>query len=188
MQLMRDAGLAVMIDPAGNLVGLLEGSDPSRKPLLIGSHIDSVPEGGSYDGDVGSLSAIEVAKILNESGIKLHHPLQGIIFQNEEGGVIGSHILAAGFDDKLLNMKSQSGKTVREGIEFIGGDLSKLAEAQRQPGTVSGYFELHIEQGAVQRDARAGDLGARVARLGRDRQCGKEIGVEYPADAQRRWT
>ena len=146
-RLMRDAGLDVVIDPAGNIVGSRAGSDSSLKPLLIGSHIDSVPEGGNYDGDVGSLSAIEVAQVLNESGTKLRHPLQVIIFQNEEGGTIGSHIIGAGFDDKLLNIRSQSGKTIREGIPFIGGDLSRLAQAQRPAGSIAGYFELHIEQG-----------------------------------------
>ena len=147
MRLMREAGLEVVIDPAGNIVGSRAGNDPSLKPLLIGSHIDSVPEGGNYDGDVGSLSAIEVAQVLNESGTKWRHPLQVIIFQNEEGGTIGSHIIGAGFDDKLLNIKSQSGKSTREGIQFIGGDLSRLAQVQRQPGSIAGYFELHIEQG-----------------------------------------
>src|SRR5215510_12668737 len=149
MRLMREAGLDVSIDAAGNIVGTRAGTDPSLKPLLIGSHIDSVPEGGNYDGDVGSLSAIEVAQALNEHGIKLRHPLQVLIFQNEEGGTIGSHILGAGFNDELLNRKSQSGKTMREGIQFIGGNLDKLAEAQRQPGSVAAYFELHIEQGAT---------------------------------------
>src|SRR5262247_1326262 len=76
MRLMREAGLDVSIDAAGNIVGTRAGTDPSLKPLLIGSHIDSVPEGGNYDGDVGSLSAIEVAQTLNEHGVKLRHPLQ----------------------------------------------------------------------------------------------------------------
>jgi len=149
MRLMREAGLEVAIDPAGNIIGYRSGSDPSLKPLLIGSHIDSVPEGGNYDGDVGSLSAIEVAQVLREGGVNLRHPLQVLIFQNEEGGTVGSHLLGVGFDDKLLKLKSQSGKTIREGIQFVGGDLSKLAQAQRQPGSIAGYFELHIEQGAT---------------------------------------
>ena len=149
MRLMREAGLEVQIDPAGNIVGSRPGSDPSLKPLLIGSHIDSVPEGGNYDGDAGSLSAIEVAQVLREKGLSLRHPLQVIIFQNEEGGTVGSHILGVGADDKLLNIKSQSGKTIREGIPFVGGDLSKLAQAQRKPGSIAGYFELHIEQGGT---------------------------------------
>src|SRR6516162_2087607 len=94
--LMKDAGLQVHIDAAGNIVGTRAGADASLKPLLIGSHIDSVPMGGNYDGDVGSLSAIEVAQTLKESQNKLRHPLEVVIFQNEEGGTIGSLALGEG--------------------------------------------------------------------------------------------
>src|SRR3989442_11189451 len=69
MGLMRSAGLEVSIDAAGNLVGRRAGSDATMKPLVMGSHIDSVPEGGNFDGDVGSMSAIEVAQTLNEKKI-----------------------------------------------------------------------------------------------------------------------
>src|SRR5205807_6054141 len=149
MRLMREAQLDVHVDAAGNIVGTRAGSDPSLKPLLIGSHIDSVPEGGNYDGDVGSLSAIEVAQILKQNNVALRHPLQVIIFQNEEGGTIGSHAIGFGLEEKLLNLTSQSGKTIREGTRFLGGDLSQLAAVQRQPGSIAGYFELHIEQGGT---------------------------------------
>ncbi len=149
MRLMREAQLDVQIDAAGNIVGSRAGSDPSLKPLLIGSHIDSVPEGGNYDGDVGSLSAIEVAQVLKQNNMALRHPLQVIIFQNEEGGTIGSHAIGFGLEEKLLNQVSQSGKTIREGIQLIGGDLSRLKSAQRQRGSIAGYFELHIEQGGI---------------------------------------
>ncbi len=93
MELMRAADLEVSIDAAGNIVGSRPGSDPSLKPLLIGSHIDSVPEGGNYDGQVGSVSAIEVAQVLKEQQIQLRHPLQVIIFQDEEGGTVGSRAI-----------------------------------------------------------------------------------------------
>lgn len=149
MSLMKQAGLEVRIDPAGNIVGSRPGSDPSLKPLLIGSHIDSVPEGGNYDGDVGSLSAIEVAQILKEKNIKLRHPLEVIIFQNEEGGTVGSQAIGEGLNDKLLNLVSQSGKTIRDGTRFIGGNPEQIASAQRRPGSIAGYFELHIEQGGI---------------------------------------
>src|SRR5579872_5227980 len=121
MRLMRDAGLKVEIDAAGNIAGMLDGSDPSLKPLLLGSHIDSVPQGGNYDGDVGSLSAIEVAQTLKEHNARLRHPLQVIIFQNEEGGLLGSSAIARGIDAARLNLVSQSGKTIRGGIKFLGG-------------------------------------------------------------------
>jgi len=147
--LMRDAGLEVTVDAAGNIVGTRAGGDVSAKPLLIGSHIDSVPDGGNYDGDVGSISAIEVAQTLAENKARLKHPLQVIIFQNEEGGTYGSHAIGVGLDEKDLNRVSQSGKTMRDGIAFIGGDPSTVASVRRQPGSISGYFELHIEQGST---------------------------------------
>lgn len=147
--LMKEAGLEVAVDAAGNIVGRRAGSEPYLKPLLIGSHIDSVPEGGNYDGDVGSLSAIEVAQILRENKLALRHPLEVIIFQNEETVTIGSQALATGVDEKHLNLVSPSGKTIREGTRVLGGNPDQLASARRQPGSIAGYFELHIEQGGT---------------------------------------
>src|SRR6476646_5822989 len=121
ISLMKQAGLDVHIDAAGNIVGTRAGSDASLKPLLIGSHIDSVPEGGNYDGDVGSMSAIEVAQTLKEHNVTLRHPLRVVIWANEEGVTVGSQAAGHGVDAKMLNMVSQSGKTIRDGIRFIGG-------------------------------------------------------------------
>jgi N-carbamoyl-L-amino-acid hydrolase len=147
ISLMKQAGLDVHIDAAGNIIGTRPGAGTGLKPLLIGSHIDSVPMGGNYDGDVGSLSAIEVAQVLHEKQITLRHPLEVIIFQNEEGGTIGSQALSEGLDEKHLNLISNSGKTIREGTRIVGGDPDRLASARRQSGSIAGYFELHIEQG-----------------------------------------
>src|SRR5262245_57322870 len=151
MRLMKEAGMDVSLDVAGNIVGYRSGSDSSLKPLLIGSHIDSVPEGGNYDGDVGSMAAIEVAQLLAERRSPLRHPLQVVIFQNEEGGTVGSRALGEGLlpTDKFLNTTTNSGKTVREGITFIGGDVERMATARRAPSSIAGYFELHIEQGGT---------------------------------------
>lgn len=149
MKLMREAKLDVSIDAAGNIVGRRAGGDPSLKPLVIGSHIDSVPEGGKYDGDVGSMGAIEVAETLAENNAALRHPLEVIIFQNEEGGTIGSHAIAKGLTEKELNLVTNSKKTIREGVRFIGGDPNKLASVVRKPGDIAAYVELHIEQGGI---------------------------------------
>jgi len=145
--LMKEAGLSVHIDAAGNIVGTRPGSDPALKPLLLGSHIDSVPMGGNYDGDVGSLSAIEVAQTLQEKRIVLRHPVEVILFQNEEGGTVGSQALGEGLSNAKLDLVSQSGKTIREGIRLLGGDPDRVVTASRQPGSIAGYFELHVEQG-----------------------------------------
>ncbi len=149
MKLLREAKLDVSIDAAGNIIGRRAGKDTNLKPLLIGSHIDSVPAGGSYDGQVGSMGAIEVAQTLAENNVMLRHPLEVILFQNEEGGTIGSHALANALTERELNQTTNSKKTIREGIKFIGGDPGKLAGVVRKRGDIAGYLELHIEQGGV---------------------------------------
>lgn len=147
--LMRAARLEVNIDAAGNIVGRRGGDDSALKPLVMGSHIDSVPEGGNYDGDVGSLGAIEVAQTIAEHRLTTRHSLELIIFADEEGGTIGSHALSGEITDKQLNLVSNSGKTIRDGIKFIGGDPGKLASIRRKRGDIATYLELHIEQGGI---------------------------------------
>src|SRR5438876_2365684 len=147
--LMQQAKLDVAIDAAGNIIGRRTGSDRSLKPLLFGSHIDSVPEGGNYDGVVGSLAAIEVAQTLAENNLTTRHPLEVVIFQNEEGGLIGSRAMNGELTEKELDLVSRSGKTIREGIKFIGGDPAKLSGVKRDKGSIAAYLELHIEQGGI---------------------------------------
>jgi N-carbamoyl-L-amino-acid hydrolase len=150
MTLMRVADLDVSVDAAGNIIGRRRSSSETKlRPILIGSHIDSVPEGGNYDGDVGSLGAIEVAQTLAENNVYTNHPLEVVIFQNEEGGLIGSEAMIGVLTDKELDHVSSSGKTIREGINFIGGDVSKLASVKREKGSIAAYLELHIEQGGT---------------------------------------
>ena len=147
MNLLRGAQLEVSIDAAGNIVGRLSGSDRSLKPLMIGSHIDSVPQGGMYDGQVGSMGAIEVAQTLAEHNVRLRHPLEVVLFQNEEGGTVGSTAIAKGLTEENLSVVTNSKKTIREGIKFIGGDPDKLSSVVRKKGDIAAYVELHIEQG-----------------------------------------
>lgn len=147
--LMRAANLDVGVDAAGNIWGRRAGSEAGRKPLIFGSHIDSVPEGGNYDGTVGSLGAIEVARTLAESKVTTRHPLEVVIFQNEEGGTVGSRALVGEVSESDLRLTTKSGKTIGEGITFIGGDLTKLASVRRAPGAAAAYVELHIEQGGT---------------------------------------
>ena len=148
-RLMREAKLEVSVDAAANIIGRRAGSDPSLKPIIFGSHIDSVPEGGNYDGDVGSLGAIEVAQALAEASIVTKHPLEVVIFQNEEGGLWGSHAMTADLTADELGTVSRSGKSIREGIAFLGGDPDNLARTRRRRGDFHAYLELHIEQGGV---------------------------------------
>jgi N-carbamoyl-L-amino-acid hydrolase len=149
MEWMRVAKLAPTIDYAGNIVGRRAGQDASLKPLVFGSHIDSVPEGGNYDGNVGSTGAIEVAQTLAERGITTRHPIEVVVWQNEEGGLYGSRAVSGQLTPAELKNVSSSGKTIEQGIAFIGGDVAKLDQVRRKRGDIAGYFELHIEQGGT---------------------------------------
>jgi N-carbamoyl-L-amino-acid hydrolase len=149
MGLMQAAGLAVSIDAAGNILGRREGSDPDLPPLMLGSHIDSVPEGGHYDGPLGSLGAIEIVQSLADRRVSTRHPIVVVIFQNEEGGKTGSRVMSGVFKAEELDLISHSGRTIREGITFSGGDPENLAAARIGPGEIAAFLELHVEQGAV---------------------------------------
>ncbi|HZQ92514.1 MAG TPA: Zn-dependent hydrolase [Terriglobales bacterium] len=146
MDLMRSARLEPRVDAAGNIFGDRAGSDASLKPILFGSHIDSVPSGGNFDGDLGSLSAIEVIRTLNESNTTTRHPLRVAIWANEEGGLVGSRSAAGELPPEELD-RVVNGVRRREGIAKIGGAPDRLAEARIPQHSFHCYIELHIEQG-----------------------------------------
>jgi beta-ureidopropionase / N-carbamoyl-L-amino-acid hydrolase len=153
MDKMRAAGLDARVDFAGNIVGRRAGSNPALKPIVFGSHVDSVPDGGNFDGTVGSLSAIEVAQTLSETGARTRHPLEVVVWANEEGGLYGSRAVSGQLAASQLANRAWSGKTIEEGIAFLGGQPSRLAEVRRQRGDIATYLELHIEQGGyLERD------------------------------------
>jgi N-carbamoyl-L-amino-acid hydrolase len=147
--LMEEAGLEVRVDEAGNILGRRKGRDESLPPILFGSHIDSVPDGGNYDGDVGVIGAIECAQVLADGGVTTRHPLEVVVFADEEGGLIGSRGMIGELTREALEIVGHSGKTVRRGLRDIGGDPDHLERAIRRPGEVAAYLELHVEQGGV---------------------------------------
>jgi N-carbamoyl-L-amino-acid hydrolase len=147
-ELMRGAGLDVSVDVAGNLWGRRPGTEPALEPLVLGSHIDSVPDGGNYDGQVGSMGAVEVAWTLADTGRATRHPVHFVIFPNEEGGKTGSRALAGKVRPEELDIVTASGFTIGDGLRRIGGDPDRLAEAARPAGSVAAFLELHVEQGA----------------------------------------
>ncbi len=149
MELMRGADLMVRVDPAGNMLGRREGTLPGGAPILFGSHIDSVPEGGNYDGDVGSLSAIEVAQTLGSNAYKNRHPLEVVVWADEESGLTGSRGFIGDLSDEELRAPGRDGVPLDEKIQRIGGNPLRLAEAKHAPGSVAAYVELHIEQGGL---------------------------------------
>src|SRR5438093_1576201 len=149
MDLMRAVGLAAGIDPAGNIFGVRAGSRPSALPLLFGSHIDSVPEGGNYDGDVGSCSAIEVAHTLLERGYRNRHPLHVVIWCDEESGLTGSRGFIGDLPPDEIARPGRDGVLLADKIRRIDGDPARIAEARHGPGSIAAYVELHIEQGGI---------------------------------------
>ena len=142
-------GLETHTDFAGNIVATRAGTKKNMKPIVFGSHIDRVPNGGNYDGCVGSMAALEVIQTLNEKNIKTKHPLQVIIFSNEEGGVMGSRAIAGHLGKSALGVKNSTGYTMGEGIMRLGGDTTRLAEVARKEGDLAAFLELHIEQGGI---------------------------------------
>lgn len=149
MQLMKDAGLNPIVDHGGNIIGKRKGKKPSLKPIAFGSHIDMVPDGGNYDGTLGSLSALEVIEVLNENRMVTEHPLEVIIFANEEGGLIGSRAMVGQLTDDGLKQISQSGLVMADGIKAIGGNPDDLKNSIRKKGDIHSFLELHIEQGGI---------------------------------------
>lgn len=158
MELMREAGLEVRIDAAGNIFGRRAGSE--KLPLLLfGSHTDSVPHGGNYDGDVGTLGAIEVIRALNEAHVTTRHPLEVVSWTNEEGGryysgLFGSSAAAGILAKDVADRRDDQGEKLGDWLTKMGGDGTKIESARIPPGTVSGYLELHIEQGARLEEAQ----------------------------------
>ncbi len=155
---MREAGLSVRVDTAGNTFARLEGQDPALPPIVIGSHTDTVPDGGRYDGALGVLAAIEVARTLGASAERLRHPLEVVDFQNEEGGIVGSKAAIGRLHAAELSRTAVSGFTLGDGIRRLGGDPDRLADCVLVPGSRAAYVELHIEQGRVLERA-ATDIG-----------------------------
>jgi N-carbamoyl-L-amino-acid hydrolase len=158
MQQMREAGLEVRVDAAGNIFGRRAGSE-KLPVLLFGSHIDSVPRGGNFDGDVGSLGALEVMRALNDAKVTTRHPLEMVVWTNEEGhhfgrGTLGSSAAAGLLPGEVLQSKDEEGKTLADWLRRYGQDPAKLAEARIPAGALAAYLELHIEQGAVLEESK----------------------------------
>jgi N-carbamoyl-L-amino-acid hydrolase len=149
IQTLKDLGLDVHIDFAGNVIGRRKGKNASLKPISFGSHIDRVPNGGNYDGCVGSMASLEVLEILNENNIKTKHPLEIIIFSNEEGGVMGSRAIAGHLGKSALGVRNSTGYSMGEGIMRLGGDTTRIKEVARKKDETAAFLELHIEQGGT---------------------------------------
>ncbi|MDA1129523.1 MAG: M20 family metallo-hydrolase [Chloroflexi bacterium] len=152
IKLMQQAGLETRIDTAGNIIGRRAGSDDTLPAIAIGSHTDTVPKGGKYDGALGVMASIEVVRTLIEQGHQTRHPIEVISFTNEEGTrfhrwLVGSRSMAGLLEQEDLDAVDDDGYGLGPCLADIGGDISRITEAVRAPGELAAYLELHIEQG-----------------------------------------
>src|SRR5215207_10051595 len=152
---MEEAGLSVREDAAGNLFGRREGSKPETPAVLIGSHVDSVYNGGNFDGPLGVLAGIEVLQSMEEQGVETGHPIEVVAFTDEEGarfsfGMIGSRALAGRLTpEDLAKHEDTEGGSIAGAMRAYGPGPERIGEAARPTGSVKAYVELHIEQGRV---------------------------------------
>jgi allantoate deiminase len=155
---MTEAGLSTWQDAAGNQCGRLEGSTPGLPALLLGSHIDTVPDAGRYDGMLGVLLAIAVVDRLRRSGITLPFALEVVAFSDEEGtrfgtALLGSRALAGTWNEEWWQLTDRDGITLAEAFQDFGLDPARLPGAFRRAESLVGYLEAHIEQGMQLEDA-----------------------------------
>src|SRR6185437_5500878 len=151
-QRFAEAGLTTQIDTAGNLIGRIEGRRPELGVIAVGSHSDTVPAGGRFDGIAGVATGLEVARALADSGVQLDHTLEVIDFLAEEPSeyglsCVGSRGMTGSLDDKMLDLAEPGGEALREALRRVGGDPDRLRQARRDD--IRAFLELHIEQGIV---------------------------------------
>lgn len=141
---MAAAGMTVTTDAAGNLIGHYPGHYADAPALATGSHLDSVPDGGIYDGTYGVLAGLEVVRTLYDDNIRLSHPIEVIVFTDEEGTMIGSKTMGG-----KANLEHYGSNPMQNNLKRLGGDWEQLPSAQRDPRSLVAFVELHIEQGPV---------------------------------------
>lgn len=150
----KDAGCTIRIDQMGNVFARRAGEDDDLAPVMTGSHIDTQPTGGRFDGVYGVLAGLEVIRSLNDHGVKTRHPVEASIWTNEEGSrfapaMVASGVFAGVFDlDYGLSRKDKDGKTMGEELARIG-----YAGPAKVGGDVHAFFEVHIEQGPILEEA-----------------------------------
>jgi len=188
---MQDAGMHTRQDAAGNLCGRLEGREPGLPALVLGSHLDTVPDAGRYDGPLGVMLAIAVVERLRGHTDDLPFAVEVYGFGDEEGtrfstALLGSRAVAGSWRDDLWDLTDSGGTTLREAFVAFGLDPDRVHDAARDPAEVVGYLEAHIEQGPELEDAGlplgvvssiAGARRFHLATLGQARHAG---GTPYP--------
>lgn len=155
IHLMRQAGLAIRIDTIGNIFGRREGSDTRAPAVLAGSHLDTVIHGGKYDGPVGVIGALEAVRTIDENGIPVRSPLEVVCFVGEESSrfgfsTLGSSLVAGEVRPRdLVHAVDSQGTKLADVLSSLGIGPRTLNRLKRNPRTLKGYLELHIEQGPI---------------------------------------
>jgi allantoate deiminase/N-carbamoyl-L-amino-acid hydrolase len=149
---MKEAGMTVRQDHFGNLIGRKEGTDPQAPVVMLGSHIDSVPNGGRYDGTIGVIGGIEVVQTICEANITHTHPIEVVAFCDEEGprfysGLFGSTGMIGKMTQEKLHMPDDEGISRYDELRSMGLDPDNQQDSVRKPGEIKVYLEMHIEQG-----------------------------------------
>ena len=151
------AGLTVRVDEIGNMFARRPGRDPNRLPVLMGSHLDSQPSGGKFDGALGVIAGLEVMRSLNDLGITTEAPIELVNWTDEEGSRFGHSLMGSGVwagiytRDKAFALTDTEGVTVKQALDGIGYAGPEAAK----PFPADAYFELHIEQGPIlEREAK----------------------------------
>jgi beta-ureidopropionase / N-carbamoyl-L-amino-acid hydrolase len=179
----KAAGLAVEVDVGGNLIGRTPGTGRGLGALVAGSHSDTVPSGGRFDGMLGLLAALEAAQSIREQKVSLEHPLEVVDFLAEEPSdfgisCVGSRSWAGVLTASDLARSLPSKGTLASAIDSVGGRAEQLGKAVRSQDSVAAYVELHIEQGLVLAERKA-EIGVVTAIVGIRRH---EVTVEGRAD------
>jgi N-carbamoyl-L-amino-acid hydrolase len=154
---MEEAGMTVRVDPVGNIAGrwVAPSADPDAAPVAVGSHIDSVPEGGIFDGPLGVFAGVETVRALRESDVAPARPVEVVSFTEEEGGrtdvgLLGSSVAAGQRTvEEAHELADDEGTTLREHLDRIG----YVGDAEIDPADWDAWFELHVEQGTRLEDA-----------------------------------
>ncbi|MBX9844685.1 MAG: Zn-dependent hydrolase [Xanthobacteraceae bacterium] len=164
----EEAGLTVRLDTAANLIGRLDGAGRDATTIVLGSHSDTVPSGGRFDGPAGVLAALEVVRAMKAAEYRPRHAIEVVDFLAEEPSeyglsCVGSRAMAGVLDEKMLAYTNAGGENLADAINRVGGDVAQLDRARRSD--IAGYLELHIEQGVVLQSNKV-DLGLVTAIVG----------------------
>lgn len=157
-QWLLEAGLSVRVDAAGNLIARREGLDPDLPALVTGSHLDTVPTGGRYDGTLGVIAGLEVLRCLQDSHYPLRHPLELVVFADEESTMVGCKGMTGAASADPADYATSNGESIERNLARIGGDWAHLANACRPDQAIAAFLELHVEQGGVL-EQRQHDIG-----------------------------